>query len=244
MPKERTIFYINSDDTDQLMAILEDGLRRETGQDPTIGAIERLADLREKAAVPLLHQALTHSNVAVKTQAALALYDLGEEAGIDALIRFLNYDHLLVSAVRALARTQDEKAIDAVVQLKKRSGQRSYMFNGDMTGLSRIVETVLHDKMPDRFPPPSSTLGCFIATAVYGSPLAAEVLVFRHFRDKVLLSTRLGTSLVRFYYLVSPPLASLVRTTWLLKVTVRCLLLEPLLRMIRSKEHQNGRNAN
>lgn len=49
--------------------------------------------------------------------------------------------------------------------------------------------------------------GCYIATAVYGSYDAPEVLVLRHFRDTSLARTAIGRAGIRFYYAVSPAIA-------------------------------------
>lgn len=75
--------------------------------------------------------------------------------------------------------------------------------------------------------------GCFIATAAYGSPHAPEVVLFRQFRDEIMLPSELGTSLVQLYYRVSPPLAHVMRKMPLLKITIRALLLNPLVRMLK-----------
>ncbi len=51
---------------------------------------------------------------------------------------------------------------------------------------------------------------CFIATAAYGSPDAGDVLIFRRFRDKHLLTNSPGRLFVRAYYRFSPPLAHFI----------------------------------
>jgi tetratricopeptide (TPR) repeat protein len=75
--------------------------------------------------------------------------------------------------------------------------------------------------------------GCFIATAAYGSPIAPEVLVFRQFRDDVLLPSKLGAACVRLYYLVSPPIATAVARHRVMCALIRRLLLAPVLRVLK-----------
>jgi len=47
-------------------------------------------------------------------------------------------------------------------------------------------------------------LPCYIATAVYGDFNAPAVLTLRHYRDEVLMNTKLGRLFVRYYYSLSP----------------------------------------
>lgn len=49
--------------------------------------------------------------------------------------------------------------------------------------------------------------GCYIATAVYGSYDAPQVLVLRRFRDEALAQSAPGRAFIRAYYALSPTLA-------------------------------------
>src|ERR1035437_3285005 len=62
---------------------------------------------------------------------------------------------------------------------------------------------------------------CFIATACYENHDAPEVLILRNFRDKVLLNSKIGRIVVRFYYFTSPPIAKLLDKSERMKTFVR-----------------------
>jgi hypothetical protein len=66
--------------------------------------------------------------------------------------------------------------------------------------------------------------GCFIATAAYGSANADDVLIFREFRDRHLITNPPGRLLVRAYYRFSPPLADIISKHENMRAAVRCWL--------------------
>ena len=69
--------------------------------------------------------------------------------------------------------------------------------------------------------------GCFIATAAFGTPMAKEVVVLKKFRDKYLLTNRIGKGFVRLYYKHSPKYARFIKKRPFLKAIVR-IGLKPL----------------
>jgi hypothetical protein len=70
--------------------------------------------------------------------------------------------------------------------------------------------------------------GCFIATACYGSAYAPEVALLQDYRDRVLLNSLGGRAFVKFYYMVSPPLATVIARSEPLKKWVRRYLVAPI----------------
>jgi fibronectin type III domain protein len=65
---------------------------------------------------------------------------------------------------------------------------------------------------------------CFIATAAYGSVLANDVEMLRHFRDTLLKHSVLGELAVETYYTFSPPVAGVVGESDLLRAAARGIL--------------------
>jgi hypothetical protein len=51
---------------------------------------------------------------------------------------------------------------------------------------------------------------CFVASAVYGSENAPEVIILRRFRDNTLRQFFVGRIFIKAYYHFSPPLAEFV----------------------------------
>jgi prepilin-type N-terminal cleavage/methylation domain-containing protein len=66
--------------------------------------------------------------------------------------------------------------------------------------------------------------GCFIATAVYGSYLDPHVVILREFRDRHLLTNRIGVKFVELYYLYSPLAAGLIEKDATLRAFARWMI--------------------
>jgi hypothetical protein len=73
---------------------------------------------------------------------------------------------------------------------------------------------------------------CFIATAAYGSLLANDVEMLRHFRDTLLKHSVLGEIAVETYYTFGPPVAGVVGESDLLREAARDAL-SPLVSWVR-----------
>ncbi len=73
---------------------------------------------------------------------------------------------------------------------------------------------------------------CFIATAVYGSHLAKEVVILQSFRDNVLARTTLGRVFIKGYNRFSQFYARLIGQSRTLRKLVRATIISPLVRLV------------
>ena len=76
--------------------------------------------------------------------------------------------------------------------------------------------------------------GCFIATAAYGSPMAAAVQSLRAFRDRRLLDNAAGQLLVATYYAFSPTLANAIAADPQLRAVARAAL-QPVVDIVQAR---------
>ena len=74
---------------------------------------------------------------------------------------------------------------------------------------------------------------CFIATAAYGSVMATDVGMLRHFRDAILRDNVFGEMFVETYYTFGPAVAGIVDPSDVLRTTARTWL-EPVVRFAGS----------
>jgi len=67
----------------------------------------------------------------------------------------------------------------------------------------------------------SNVMGCFIATAAFGSKFEKHVQLLRRFRDLYLMPNSIGRAFVRAYYRYSPPMADFISRHDILRTMVR-----------------------
>ena len=73
-------------------------------------------------------------------------------------------------------------------------------------------------------PSSESKVGCYIATSVYGSYDAPNVIVLRHFRDNYLLKRKWGHIFVKYYYKYSPKIVLSLNGHFFMNAIIRKLL--------------------
>jgi len=86
-------------------------------------------------------------------------------------------------------------------------------------------------------------VGCFIATACYGSADHPHVATLRQIRDRWLLHGRWGRTLVAAYYRLSPPLAASLARRPCLRAVVRCCVIRPLILALQVAHTLAGANT-
>ncbi len=67
----------------------------------------------------------------------------------------------------------------------------------------------------------SNIVGCFIATAAFGSKFEQHVQLLRRFRDLYLMPNSIGRAFVKAYYKYSPPMADFIAKHDILRTMVR-----------------------
>ena len=67
----------------------------------------------------------------------------------------------------------------------------------------------------------SKIMGCFIATAAFGTKFEKHVQLLRRFRDLYLMPSSIGKAFVKFYYRYSPPMANFIARHDTLRAIVR-----------------------
>ncbi len=103
-------------------------------------------------------------------------------------------------------------AFDQSHEVSKANKHIESMFNG-------ISELIINPNAQ-----PKKKDGCYIATSVYGSYEAPEVIVLRNFRDNYLKKSILGVAFINFYYSTAPTIVKVTKNMKLFNVVVKKIL--------------------
>jgi hypothetical protein len=106
-----------------------------------------------------------------------------------------------------------------VQKITKKQISESVKYSKNNIEMDKILAS---NKSKDNMPKRKS--GCFIATAVYQSYDAPEVMILRKFRDNVLNRNFFGKAFISVYYLMSPPMAEFLKTHKGLRLNIKKIL--------------------
>lgn len=102
-----------------------------------------------------------------------------------------------------------------------------------------MVRNNARQALQDLNSPDRKNSGCFIATAVYGTPDSQEIEALRYFRDNFLVTMPTGKLFISLYYKFSPSIAELIKGSELAKKLVERILLKPVLWIIQRSINRN-----
>jgi hypothetical protein len=109
-----------------------------------------------------------------------------------------------------------------------------YDFKAQLKYGATVIEGTILQFTSLTTPPTPPSIGCFIATAAYGTPTAKQIDVLREFRDVVLLKSTVGSQFVALYYRFSPPIADFIASNELLRTLVREFLVDPIVHAVEA----------
>jgi hypothetical protein len=138
---------------------------------------------------------------------------------------------LITSVYWDLARIYDsagqyrerlEKTISKIIQFAPQSGILVQLS-------TNVLNYSKYAKNPEQFKRLEREFGikkgmCFIATAVFDSEFAPEVIALQNFRDERLLPHKAGRAFIRIYYRVSPHFVPAIQRSRFLKNNIAYLL--------------------
>ncbi len=118
------------------------------------------------------------------------------------------------------------------------SDPASYRYpNKQVDDFVRTIQQVILALRPIG-PAPKSAGACYLATAVYGSYDAPQVVSLRQFRDERLSASALGRAFVRWYYAVSPRLAKHLAGASAVNRSAK-VVLDALVRVVENRNQSN-----
>lgn len=172
------------------------------------------------------------------TKISEELIGISRQHGSDRVKITADYDQALQHAKKfnyqkaASFPIGDDSIVEKVRQLANDSGNKRVWVLVNKYDSTTDVYTLTEEALAEASPS-KNTSGCFIATAVYGTESASEVMFLKGFRDDVLLSSAWGEIIVKIYYQISPPISKLISKHMILKNITKVLFIQPAISGIK-----------
>lgn len=119
---------------------------------------------------------------------------------------------------KTIERESGYLARQGKIVVNTQMGQIQTTPSGDQTCLITLTWEG-DDSDPQFIKTPTTSSGCYVATAVYGSYDCPQVWTLRRYRDNTLAQTWYGRAFIRTYYAISPTLVKWFgHTNWFKKM--------------------------
>lgn len=148
------------------------------------------------------------------------------QSGFSDMLAFVEHEKLRLEEEERIAQEVYDKAMQTI-GVSVKTSPSSYS--------SRLTESVYvrsnYDTMSSFYgdddsydDSPKKKEGCYIATAIYGSYDAPEVITLRQFHDETLKKPFFGRMFIKVYYTLSPPVAEKLKNAHRVNTFVRSIL--------------------
>jgi hypothetical protein len=217
-------------------------------------AIKTLERIGEPVVLPLV-ALVTDDTADVKKRglAASALGKIGDPRGTEALVVVLKNQKLQTNknavrnAIFALETAHDPRIAEALEPYLDDADQdvrKAAALVAEKHGIRRrqtaqpVTPSAPRQQPSNKGDSTQQTakkIGCFVATACYGTEDAPEVLVLRRFRDEVLVCSAIGRWLIEWYYTVSPGFARYLSKHPVMAKAIRASILGPVVKWLEKR---------
>ncbi|AVZ31144.1 J domain-containing protein [Nodularia spumigena] len=122
-------------------------------------------------------------------------------------------DRIFKDIISEISNSTDSEVLASAKRIKSKY-PAIYRLNAEFFARLEKVAAEISRKQqyqPQTQPTNNSSDDCFVVTATYGTPHAAEVIKYRYFRDKYLRKHILGRKFIQHYYHIGPLAASQIK---------------------------------
>jgi hypothetical protein len=223
---------MSSTGPDQIRDFIQEAQGYMDGAD-TIRTLVDSGDLKKISdAINICIDNIKRGNNYARKYSFFILGQIGEEVALEVLEIAVTHERTsgLIGAAKA--------AIDAIKEAPRSKGfgeqERREIIENSYWRYNNPKEAMIKELGIRTNEPTKRPSGCFIATAVCGSPLAEEVIWLSRSRDEVLSRHSAGRLFIQIYYSISPKIASIISNKSILCSIIRTILIRPISLIVRN----------